>query len=131
MLRASGIDRQELLDSAVNAVPLVIITLLTLLFVAHNPWGWQELLLIVEVFGLHLVPILTLAPVTYLLVKVVNESSEGRSETAARIQSLLEPVGGSDGAGGAGGDDEDAGRPGGEPTGADAKGDTEAADSRQ
>lgn len=89
MFGLSGLDREGLLDGASNAVPLAIITLLTLLFVAYNPWGWHDTLVIVEVFGLHLVPILTLVPVTYLAVKVVNESSEGRSETADRIRSGL------------------------------------------
>lgn len=66
----------------------MIIVTLTLLFVAYNPWGWAEWFLILEVFGLHLVPILTLAPVTYLAVKFVTESSsEGQSETANRIRS--------------------------------------------
>lgn len=84
---AVGFDRELLLDGLSNGIPLAIIVLLTVLFVAYNPWGWQDTLLIAVVFGLHLVPILTLAPVTYLLVKVMSESSEGRSETAARLKS--------------------------------------------
>lgn len=80
-------DREDLLESVVNVVPLMIIGLLTLLFVAYNPWGWQDHLLIAILFGLHLVPIITLAPVTYLAVRVVVEASDGRSETADRIKS--------------------------------------------
>ena len=91
-----GLDREELLDSAVSAVALSIIVLLTLLFVAYNPWGWQDPLLIAIVFGLHLIPILTLVPVTYLLVKVLAEASEGRSETAARVTSWIAGTGGGD-----------------------------------
>lgn len=91
-----GLDREELLDSAVSAVALSIIVLLTLLFVAYNPWGWRNPLLIAIVFGLHLVPIVTLVPVTYLLVKVLVEASEGRSETAAWITSWIAATGGSD-----------------------------------
>lgn len=80
-------DHDERLDSIANVVPLTIITLLTLLFLAYNPWGWRQWFLILEVFGLHAVPLLTLAPVTYILVKVVNESFEsGESETATSIR---------------------------------------------
>lgn len=91
-----GLDREELLDSAVSVVALSIIVLLTLLFVAYNPWGWRNPLLIAIVFGLHLVPILTLVPVTYLLVKVVSEASEGRSETATTVTSWIGPTGSND-----------------------------------
>lgn len=79
------LDREGVLDSVVNLVPLTIIALLTLLFVAYNPWGWQDRLLIAVVFGLHLVPIIVLAPVTYLVVRVIVEAGEGRSETAERV----------------------------------------------
>lgn len=82
-----GLDDEQLSDSVPNIVPLVIILFLTVLFVAYNPWGWKDWFLILEVFGLHLVPILTLVPVTYLAVKVVTESSDGRSETADQIRS--------------------------------------------
>lgn len=85
-----GLDREELTDSIANVVPMAIIVLLTLLFVAYNPWGWREPLVIAIVFGLHLVPILALAPVTYLLVKLVNEAEDGRSDTAGRVKSLFE-----------------------------------------
>lgn len=78
-------DREVLLDSLVAAVPLSIIVLLTGLFVVFNPWGWEEPLLIVVVFGLHLVPLITLAPAMYLLVRVVVEATHGESETADRV----------------------------------------------
>lgn len=90
-----GLDDEQLSDSVPNIVPLVIILILTLLFVAYNPWGWMDWFLILEIFGLHLVPILTLVPVTYVAVKVVTESSDGHSETADRIRSwfmLEEPT---------------------------------------
>lgn len=80
-----GFDREQLSDSVPNVVPLFIILALTALFVVYNPWGWNDWFLITEIFGLHLVPILTLAPVTYVLVKLVSESADGESETAKRI----------------------------------------------
>lgn len=86
-----GLDREELNDSLANVVPMAIIVLLTLLFVVYNPWGWREPLLIAIVFGLHLVPILALAPVTYLLVKLVSESEDGRSDTAGRVKAWFVP----------------------------------------
>jgi hypothetical protein len=82
-----GLNREGVLDSVVNTVPLFIIVVLTALFVAYNPWGWNETGVIALVFGLHAVPILTLAPVTYLVVKIVVESEEGRSDTARRVRS--------------------------------------------
>lgn len=84
-----GLDNTQLSDSVPNLVPLVIIVILTLLFVAYNPWGWAEWFLILEIFGLHLVPILTLAPITYLAVRFVTESGSNgdQSETADRIRS--------------------------------------------
>ncbi len=90
-----GLDDTQLIDSVPNGAPLAIIIVLTGLFVAYNPWGWTNWFLILEIFGLHLVPLLTLAPVTYLAVKFVTESSDGRSETADRIRSwfmLAEPT---------------------------------------
>lgn len=90
MQRLFGLDREEQLDAVSNVVPLVIITLLTLLFVAYNPWGWRDTMLVAVVFGLHLVPIVTLAPVTYVLVRVVVESERGQSQTADRVRAWFE-----------------------------------------
>ena len=87
----SAVDRDLAIEGAVNATPLAIIVLLTLLFVAYNPWGWHDLLIVGLVGGLHAIPILTLAPVTYLVVRVVREAEDGRSQTAARARSRLEP----------------------------------------
>lgn len=81
-----GLSREQLSDSVPNFVPLLIIIALTALFVVYNPWGWEEWFLIVEIFGLHLVPILTLGPVTYVFVKLVSESMDGESETADHIK---------------------------------------------
>ncbi|MBX0296742.1 DUF6684 family protein [Haloarcula nitratireducens] len=81
-----GLDREGLFDSLAGVVPISIIVLLTLLFVVYNPWGWEEPLLIAIVFGLHFVPILTLAPVTYLLVRVLRESNNGKSETTEKVR---------------------------------------------
>lgn len=87
MLGSLGLDRDGILDSVVTVISLIIIVVLTLLFVAYNPWGWEDWLVTLEVFGLHLVPILTLVPVTYLLIKLLREAEEGRSDTADRIKS--------------------------------------------
>lgn len=81
-----GLDREELLDSLVAVVPISIIVALTLLFVAYNPWGWGDPLVIAVVFGLHIVPIVTLAPVMYLLVRVLVEATRGQSQTADRVR---------------------------------------------
>ena len=80
------LNREGWLDVSVNFVPLVIITLFVTVLLLYNPWGWEDLLVIAVTVGLHLVPILVLAPVSYLLVKVYVEADEhGTSETAARI----------------------------------------------
>lgn len=82
-----GLNREERIDSLVAVVPMSIIVLLTALFVVYNPWGWNDPLVIAVVFGLHLVPIITLAPVVYVLVRVIVESLDGESETAAKLRS--------------------------------------------
>ena len=81
-----GLTREQLSDSVPNVVPLAIIVALTLLFIAYNPWGWEDWFLITEIFGLHLVPLIVLGPVTYVLVKLVSESADGESETADRVR---------------------------------------------
>ena len=84
------LDREGWLDISVNFVPLVIITVFVTTLLLYNPWGWEDLIIIGVTVGLHLVPILTLAPVSYLLVKVFVESADdGTSETAARIVRLF------------------------------------------
>lgn len=80
------LSHEEWLDISVNLVPLVMIAGFVALLLLYNPWGWADVYIMVTTVGLHLVPILTLAPVSYLLVKVFVEASEhGTSETAARI----------------------------------------------
>ena len=86
-MESPDVDRDLAIEGAVNATPLAIIVLLTLLFVAYNPWGWDDLLVVGLVGGLHAIPIVTLAPVTYLVVRVVREAEDGRSQTAARVRS--------------------------------------------
>jgi len=90
-MEAPDVDRDLAIEGAVNATPLAIIVLLTLVFVAYNPWGWDDLLVVGLVGGLHAIPLLTLAPVTYLLVRVVREAEDGRSQTAARARSRFAP----------------------------------------
>lgn len=80
------LNREGWLDVSVNLVPLVIITLFVTTLLLYNPWGWTDVFIMVTTVGLHVVPILTLLPVSYLLVKVFMESEEdGTSETATRI----------------------------------------------
>ena len=80
------LSHEEWLDVSVNLVPLVMITGFVTLLLLYNPWGWADVYIISTSVVLHLVPILTLAPVSYLLVKVFVEANEhGTSETAARI----------------------------------------------
>ncbi len=84
------LTREEWFDISVNLVPLVMITGFVTLLLLFNPWGWEDLFLISTSVVLHVVPIVTLAPVSYLLVKVFVEASEhGTSETAARILRLF------------------------------------------
>ena len=80
------LDREGWLDISVNFVPLIIVTVFVTTLLLYNPWGWEDLAIMVVTVALHVIPILTLAPVSYLLVKVFMEASEhGTSETAARI----------------------------------------------
>ena len=90
-MESPDVERDLAIEGAVNATPLAIIVLLTLLFVAYNPWGWDDQLVVGLVGGLHVIPILTLAPVTYLVVRVVREAEDGRSQTAARARLRFEP----------------------------------------
>lgn len=84
------LNREGWLDVSVNFVPLVIITVFVVTLLLYNPWGWEDRLVMAVTVGLHLVPILTLAPVSYLLVKVYVEAEEhGTSETGARIVRAL------------------------------------------
>ena len=80
------LNREGWLDASVNFVPLVIISVFVVTLLLYNPWGWADVFIIATTVGLHLVPILTLAPVSYVLVKVFREAEEhGTSETGARI----------------------------------------------
>ena len=84
------LNREGWLDVVVNFVPLTIITVFVVTLLLYNPWGWADVFVIVTTVGLHLVPILTLAPVSYVLVKVFREAEEhGTSETGARIVRLF------------------------------------------
>ena len=41
-MESPDVDRDLAIEGAVNATPLVIIVLLTVVFVAYNPWGWDD-----------------------------------------------------------------------------------------
>lgn len=64
-------NRETLLDSLVNIVPLGIIAFFTVLFLVASPWAVDSFLGTVVSMGLLLVPFVLLAIVTYFTARVI------------------------------------------------------------
>lgn len=61
----SVFDRETLLDISVNIVPLVIILFFVGLFLVTSPWP-PDLLIEAVTIGLHVIPFVLLALLTYI-----------------------------------------------------------------
>ncbi|MFW6320379.1 MAG: DUF6684 family protein [Halohasta sp.] len=63
--------REAILDIVVNLVPLAIIAFFSILFLLFAPWGYDPFP-IVLMTGLHLVPFVFLAIITYLTLRAIE-----------------------------------------------------------
>lgn len=63
--------REAMLDILVNIIPLGIIAFFALLFVAFAPWGYEPFPMVLMI-GLHLVPFVFLALITYLTLRAIE-----------------------------------------------------------
>jgi len=63
--------REAMLDILVNVVPLGIIAFFVALFLLFAPWGY-ELVPMVIMIGLHVVPFVLLALITYLTLRAIE-----------------------------------------------------------
>jgi hypothetical protein len=63
--------REAILDILVNIVPLGIIAFFVALFLVFAPWGY-DLYPIVIMIGLHVVPFVFLALITYLTLRAIE-----------------------------------------------------------
>ncbi|ATW87957.1 hypothetical protein halTADL_1164 [Halohasta litchfieldiae] len=63
--------REAILDIVVNIVPLGIIAFFAVLFVVFAPWGYEPFPMFLMV-GLHIVPFVFLALITYLTLRAIE-----------------------------------------------------------
>ena len=63
--------REAILDIVVNLVPLGIIAFFSVLFLLFAPWGY-DLYPVVLMTGLHVVPFVFLALITYLTLRAIE-----------------------------------------------------------
>jgi hypothetical protein len=68
-------DKDTLLDLTVNFVPLGILLFFTLYILVVNVWGWDPLIMVVTL-GLHIIPFVLLAILTYLSGKAIAGSEK-------------------------------------------------------
>lgn len=86
-------DRETLLDLTVNFIPLGIILFFLVLFPLYNyfvnPFG-TDIVATTLMIGLHVVPFVALAILTYFAGKVITEAERrGESETAESVASSV------------------------------------------
>lgn len=81
-------DKETLLDLSVNIIPLVIILFFIVTLPLFNVWGWEPMVSIVTI-GLHVVPFVALAVLTYVAGKVIV-SDERSAEVYHQGQANLE-----------------------------------------
>jgi hypothetical protein len=75
-------DRETLLDLTVNIIPLGIIGFFLVLFLIKDPWGWDGLTNIIMI-GLHIVPFVSLAALTYISGKAIAGSERAETDQGA------------------------------------------------
>lgn len=81
-------DKETILDLSVNIIPLLIILFFIVTFPLFNTWGW-ELLPTVITLGLHVVPFVGLAVLTYVAGKVIvgdERSSDAYHQGQAGVE---------------------------------------------
>lgn len=74
-----GFRRSTLVDAAVNAVPLAIVTFFLLFFLVWDPWRPDPLALFWEVV-LHVVPIVTLLVATGVAAWLIQRDEASEEE---------------------------------------------------
>ncbi len=63
--------REAILDIVVNLVPLAIIAFFSVLFLVFAPWGYEPFPILLMT-GLHVVPFVFLALITYLTLRAIE-----------------------------------------------------------
>lgn len=81
-------DKETMLDLSVNIIPLFIILFFIVTLPLFNTWGW-ELMPTVVTLGLHVVPLVSLAVLTYVSGKIIT-ADERNAETNPQSRSLTE-----------------------------------------
>ena len=66
--------REAILDIVVNLIHLGIIAFFSVLFLLFAPWGYEPVPIIIMT-GLHLVPFVFLALITYLTLRAIEGGS--------------------------------------------------------
>lgn len=66
-----GLERETLLDVLVNVIPLAIIAAFILLTTFVRPWAFDPVIFVIAQ-GLHLVPFVLLAVLTYVAAKIIQ-----------------------------------------------------------
>ena len=66
----STFDRETVLDATVNFIPLGMIVFFTAMFLLLDPWD-DPILITLTSYGLLVMPFVSLAILTYLLMKYV------------------------------------------------------------
>ena len=64
-------ERETLLDISVNIIPIAILIVFTAMVLFTDPWGF-EITTEVIALGLHLIPIVSLALVTYIGARYIG-----------------------------------------------------------
>ncbi|WP_228546223.1 DUF6684 family protein [Halegenticoccus tardaugens] len=88
-------DKETLLDLTVNIIPLFIIGFFLGLFLLYQAWGWNTLPSVLMI-GLHVVPFVALALLTYLSGKAIA-GSEKTDDVFHQGQALVPGVGDEEG----------------------------------
>lgn len=85
-------DRETLLDLTVNVIPLFIILFFLVLFVLVRPFP-PDLFSFVIMIGLHVVPLVSLAALTYYSGKAISKAEARMEETSAQAGEDARAVG--------------------------------------
>lgn len=64
-------EKETLLDISVNIIPIVILIVFTGMVLFTDPWGF-EITTEVIALGLHLIPIVSLALITYISARYIG-----------------------------------------------------------
>lgn len=71
-------DRETLLDLTVNFIPLFMILFFVVVYLLFDPWGYDPLMTVLMV-GLHAVPFVALAFLTYISGRAIAGAEKGQT----------------------------------------------------